>query len=124
MTLEEPRIRLYLDENVALGLAKALRERGYDVLHAQEIGKKGASDEEQLEFAIQTGRVILTHNIRDFLDLHRKYWNMGKEPYGIVVSDLLEVGELLRRTVRLLDTLSADEIRGQIRFLSEFAVRE
>ena len=123
MAGEVSRISLYLDENIALGLAKALRERGYDALHTQEVGMKGASDEEQLGFAMQAGRVILTHNIKHFRELHRKYWEAEKEPCGIVVSDELEFGELLRRTLRLLNYLSANEMRGQIRFLSDFATR-
>ena len=53
------RIRLYLDEDVDLSLAKALRQKGVDVLTTQEAGKRRLSDAEQLEFAVNAGRAIL-----------------------------------------------------------------
>ncbi len=39
-------IRLYLDEDVWEGLAAALRESGFDVMHTYEVGRGGASDPE------------------------------------------------------------------------------
>ena len=42
------KIQLFLDEDVHSGLAHALRKRGYDVLHAQELDRKGRSDLDQL----------------------------------------------------------------------------
>ncbi len=45
------RIRFYLDQNVAHAIAEGLRRRSVDTLTAQEAGKCGASDEEQIAFA-------------------------------------------------------------------------
>ena len=47
------KIRLFLDEDVHSGLAHALRKRGYDVIHAQELDRKGLFDLDQLFFAIE-----------------------------------------------------------------------
>jgi hypothetical protein len=44
------KIRLLLDEDVHAELSHALRNRGFDVLHAQEIDRTGKTDREQLEF--------------------------------------------------------------------------
>ena len=41
-------IAVYLDENIPVGLAAALRRRGCDAVAAQDIGLKGASDEDQM----------------------------------------------------------------------------
>ena len=38
------KIQLFLDEDVHSGLANALRKRGYDVINAQELDRKGRSD--------------------------------------------------------------------------------
>ena len=38
MAEDEP-IRLFIDEDVWLGLAAALRERGFDVIHAYEVAR-------------------------------------------------------------------------------------
>jgi predicted nuclease of predicted toxin-antitoxin system len=52
------KIRLLLDEDVHAELSHALRKRGFDVLHAQELNRKGKTDREQLEFATQENRCI------------------------------------------------------------------
>ena len=42
---------ILLDEDVHFGLAHALRVRGFEALHAQELERKGRADEDQLEYA-------------------------------------------------------------------------
>ena len=43
---------------------------GLDVLTTQEAGKRQQTDEAQLEYAVQAGRVFFTHNRGDFARLH------------------------------------------------------
>ncbi len=114
-------ITLYLDEHIPLKLASALRERGFDAMHAEELGMKGAQDQQHLKLALETGRTILTYNAKHFRQLHQAYWEANQEPCGIVISEELEIGELLRCVLKLLNTVTADEMRGQLRFLSDFA---
>ena len=64
---------LYLDEDVRPLLAEVLRQRGYDAVHVIEVKREGKSDVDQLEYAVENQRVILTHNIRDFVLLSREY---------------------------------------------------
>lgn len=64
--------RLYLDRHVMTRLADDLAAEGFDCLTTQEAGQDTASDEDQLAFAAQQGRAILTFNIRDFAPLHDK----------------------------------------------------
>jgi len=66
------KIRLFLDEDVHSGLAHALRQRGYDVVHAQELDLKGRTDSEQLEFASSQRRCLVNFNVRDFVVLHNQ----------------------------------------------------
>jgi predicted nuclease of predicted toxin-antitoxin system len=61
------RARLFLDEDIHFGLAATLRKRGYDVVHAQESGRKGRSDREQLEYAVDDGRCLVSFNVKDFV---------------------------------------------------------
>jgi len=49
-------IRLYLDEDVDVALAAALRQRGIEVLTTQEAGHLGLPDEDQLTFATREQR--------------------------------------------------------------------
>jgi len=64
------KIGLFLDEDLHSGLAHALRKRGYDAIHTQELDRKGLSDSNQLLFAIQQERCLFTFNVKDFVILH------------------------------------------------------
>jgi predicted nuclease of predicted toxin-antitoxin system len=111
------RIRLYLDEDVWVGLAAALRAAGYDAICASEINQKGADDEAQLTFAIAAGRAILTHNIQDFAPLARIYAEQGLSHPGIIVASQFEKGKLLQRTLALLNTLTPEQLANTLRFV-------
>ncbi len=58
--------RYYGDEDVPVLVARIARDLGVDIVHTEELGRKGASDEEQLLFAAQDGRILLTRNCKDF----------------------------------------------------------
>lgn len=123
MVMESLTIRLYLDRDVTKKLAEDLCKRGFDVLSTQQAGLDQASDREQLEFARGQQRVILTYNISDFVALHREWQQAGKEHWGIVISEQFpnkRYGELLKRTLNLLDAVTANEIKGTFRNLAEF----
>jgi predicted nuclease of predicted toxin-antitoxin system len=40
-------------QSFRVNLASALRKRGYDAIHVQELDRKGLSDREQLKYAIE-----------------------------------------------------------------------
>jgi predicted nuclease of predicted toxin-antitoxin system len=123
--LEEARlfIALYIDADITYKLAKALRERGFDAISAYEVGNANIPDEAHLEFAAANKRAILTCNAKDFAPLFDKWWEVGKEHYGIIVSEQLEFGEMLRRILKLLDSVTADEMRNNYLNLARFAER-
>ena len=115
------RIRLYLDEDtINRALIAGLRARNVDVLTAQEAGRIGASDETQLAFAASEQRTIFTFNTRDFVQLHREWLEKGHEHSGIVVSDQLQVGLVLRRFLKLLDARNSVDMRNWLEFLSNW----
>lgn len=121
---EQLYLRLYLDEMIPPHLARVLRQYGYDVVTAQEVGRLGKSDVEQLQYATIQGRAVLTFNIRDFTKLHQGWHEEGKPHGGIIVSPELEMrrfGELLRLCLRLLDQALPEEIAGRLCYLQEFA---
>lgn len=114
------RIKLYLDEDVDISLAKALQQKGIDVLTTQEAGKKRLSDAEQLEFAVNTKRILLTHNKRDFILLHKNYIFEGREHHGIILSDQRPIGETLRGLSKLIFSLTAEQMKNRREFLSNW----
>lgn len=113
-------IRLFLDEDVWPGLAVDLRERGFDVVHAYEVGRGGMSDADQLAYSIQEGRSILTHNVKDFVPLAIEYFFADLPHAGIILSPQFRKGELIRCTLSLLGSLSVEEIAGTVRHLADY----
>jgi hypothetical protein len=115
------RIRLYLDEDTQRrGLVRAIEARGYDVLTTFEAGRAAFSDEDQLTYSAAEGRAILTFNSRDFVRLHREYLGGNRSHAGIIVSDQLETGVLVRRLLRLLQSRSAEDMVNWLEFLSSW----
>jgi len=113
-------IRLYLNEDVHIALAQALRKRGFDAITTQEANLKGYSDREQLEYAINQKRAVLTFNRGDYLQLHTQYYQEGIDQAGIIVSEQLPIGELLRCLTRLLTSLTAEEMKNHLVYLSQW----
>ena len=114
-------IAIYTDEDVHAKLAAKIRERGFDAVSTFEKENDALGDEEQLEYAALQGRAILTHNQQDFAPLHEKWQCEGREHAGVILSPRIPIGELLRRTLRLLNQVTADEIHNNLRHLSDFA---
>jgi predicted nuclease of predicted toxin-antitoxin system len=66
--------RFYSNENIALPAVMELRRLGHDVLTSRDAGNANAAvpDPEVLAFAASEDRILLSHNRRHFLDLHRR----------------------------------------------------
>lgn len=111
-------ITFYTDENITLDLARMLAKENCDVLTAHDAGMLGKSDPEQLEYATQCGRAIVTHNRNDFLTLYDDWFAKDKNHFGIIVlirRDTLR--EMAERLLVLLDTVTFDEMENQLRFV-------
>jgi predicted nuclease of predicted toxin-antitoxin system len=106
----------YLDECIDRPVADALGERGFDVLTAIEAGQGEKLDEEQLQFALSLGRVLLTYDRSDFRRLHATYLSTGRHHGGIVA--IPQVPPVSRRQLRaalMLDWLGTlDEHRSRM----------
>ena len=124
MTETEPLFAsLYTDEDVTGRLTILVRQRGFSARSAQEAGLIGQPDERHLAHAATHGYVVLTFNQRDYLWLARRWAAEGREHAGILLSDQFarrQLGELLRRVLKFLDTVTADEMVNAVRYLSQF----
>jgi predicted nuclease of predicted toxin-antitoxin system len=103
-----------LDEQISARIAAGLRRRNIDVTTAADAGLAGANDVAQLEFAVSSGRVLVTHDA-DFLRLHAG----GTAHSGIAYcrQGAASIGELLRYLVLIHDLLSPEEMAGRVEFL-------
>ena len=114
-------IRLYLDEDAQrASLVRALRARQIDVLTANEANRGGLSDADQLSYASTNNRTVFTFNRGDFGQLHSEYCHLNHTHAGIIVSDQLQIGVVVRRLLRLLDGRTAEDMSNWLEFLSNW----
>jgi Domain of unknown function (DUF5615) len=93
---------------------------GFDATSSQAANMLSETDDQQLAFAVLQQRALVTLNVSDFVHLHEKYLADGKEHWGIILSTEESISVLLHRLLRLLNSVSADELKNQIRWLNEF----
>jgi hypothetical protein len=75
---------LHLDNNVSLLLAQILRDAGHSVAAARDLGLAAATDDTQLLVAAQSGRILVTHNRKDFMLLHDA-WRTWPRAFGLAL---------------------------------------
>lgn len=113
--MAEP-IRFYMDQHIHGAIAAALRLHGVDVLTAQEAGRCGFSDADQLAFATENHRVMVTHD-PDYLAIAAD----GLRHAGIAWCDASKYGFSIRPLIRMLLLLHAvtdrEEMRNRVEYL-------
>ncbi len=123
MSAEKLFASIYVDADLTPRIVAALRQRGYECRSALEDGCGAATDEHILARATELNMVLLTNNDRDFSLLAQQWAKEGRPHAGILITEQYrnqQLGEFLRRLLRFLDTVTADEMRDAIRYLSEF----
>ena len=116
---------MYFDEDsMWQALVTALRARGIDVQTALEAVMIARTDEDHLAFATAQGRILCSFNIGDFYRLHTRYMAQHQSHTGIVLAQSTlrpqqySVGEYMRRLLRLMAHLTAEEMHNRVEFLS------
>jgi hypothetical protein len=112
------RLTLYLDEHVQFALAEALRARGVDILTTQEAKNIGLQDVGQLVFAAENRRSLFSYDKRHFARIHYEWMSMKRQHAGIILSDQLTIGLLLRRLMRLYYSLNTEDMINRLEYLS------
>jgi len=119
-------ICFYLDEDtINAALVKALRNANLNVVTVADAGRLGYSDEEQLIWATEQGRVIYSFNIGDFCRLHRDFIAQGINHAGIVLASQQQysIGQQLRGLLKLAANNSSEDMVNQLMFLSTYIDR-
>ena len=110
-------IELYLDEDVDVLIAQLLRARGFVVVTTQEAGQLRNSDAAQLAYAVNQHKTLLTHNRMDFEALAQTYFEAGQPHDGIIVAVRRPPWEIVRRLLRILNAVTAEEMHNQVRYI-------
>ena len=107
-------IRFHLDENSHHGIGDGLRRHGVDVSTTPDADLLGATDEEQLRFAVAQGRAIFTQD-KDFLKLA----GQDTEHHGILYcrQQTRSVGDIIRGLILVWEVYEAAELRNKVEYL-------
>jgi predicted nuclease of predicted toxin-antitoxin system len=110
-------IHLYLDEDVNVLVANLLNARGFDTLTVRDAGKLQLSDEEQLAYAVNQQRALVTHNRGDFEALIQTYFETGQKHHGVILAVRRSPQEIVQRLLAILNQVTADEMENQVRYI-------
>lgn len=77
-------MHFYLDENLSQQVAIIARRFGVDVTSAQELDRRGLSDEEQLAFAAAEGRCLVSRDYKDFPRITGVFGEQGLPHRGVL----------------------------------------
>ncbi|PZO40704.1 MAG: hypothetical protein DCF17_11670 [Shackletoniella antarctica] len=116
------KIQLYIDEDAMdLALVEALRARDVDVVTVNEASTCGYLDEQQLLWATAHNRVLYSHNVKDFYQLHAQFLVAGKAHAGIaLLHQDHSLGDQLRGILGLIATKTAENMQNQLEFLTQY----
>lgn len=78
-------MKYLLDEDIHPRLAEIARGLGLDVVSVHEIGRRTLSDREQLDYASAEGRVFVTRNRDDFIQLTLEHFRAGAPHAGVLI---------------------------------------
>ena len=74
----DPPAALYLDHNISNELLRLLTHAGHRVYSARTLRMSAANDLEHLLAATDRGAVLITHDKKDFLLLHRTWLALAR----------------------------------------------
>ena len=103
-------LRFLLDEDMSDRVAAGLRERGIDAVSVHEIDRANQRipDEEQLAYAAEQGRVLVTYNRADYQALDAAWRDGGRQHAGILwcaerTLPRRAIGDLIRALAAMSD---------------------
>lgn len=109
---------LYMDQHVPWPVTAGLRQRGVDVLTAQEDHRSELDDAVLLSHATDLHRLLFTQD-RDFLSIAAEWLATNRRFFGIVFcpQQRLSHGELIDWLELVVSLLREEEIWDQVIYL-------
>lgn len=107
-------IRFYMDQHFPGPVSQGLRRHGVDILTAQDAGRCGLPDSDQLAFATAAQRVVVTFDT-DYLALHQT----GIQHAGVAWCQERKytVGQLIQALLLVHGVLDRDSMRSHVEYL-------
>ena len=113
-------LRLAADENFNNDVVRGVRRRNpaIDILRIQDAGLSGADDPMILEWAAQTSRVLLTHDVATMTRYAYARLQAGRPMPGVFeVGRHVSIGTAIEEIVLLAECSIEGEWEGQVRYL-------
>jgi hypothetical protein len=110
-------IELYLDEDVNVLVGDLLLARGFRCLTTAQAGNLGRQEPEQLEYAINIRRCLLTHNRIDFEALAQEYFGSDRLHFGIIIAVRRPPKEIAHRLLPILKSRTCEEMKNQLIYI-------
>ncbi len=116
-------LRLLADENLNNDIIRGLLRRNpeLDIVRVQDVaGLAGADDPVLLEWAAQSGRILLTHDVATITKYAYERIRAGQRVPGIFeISRNVSVGQAIEDILLLVEYSFEDEWENRIHYLSK-----
>jgi Domain of unknown function (DUF5615) len=112
--------RFVADENFNNDILRGLRRRhpSIDLVRVQDEGLSGADDPVILEWAAQTGRLVLTHDVSTMTRYAYERVQEGKRMPGVFeVGRHVSIGTAIEEILLVAECSLEGEWEGQVRYL-------
>jgi hypothetical protein len=113
-------LRLAADENFNNDIVRGVlrRDPAIDVVRVQDAGLSSADDPTILEWAAQSGRVLLTHDVSTMTRYAYDRVREGKPMPGVFeIARAVPIGVAIDEIVLLVECSLEGEWEGQVRYL-------
>ncbi|MBI2194851.1 MAG: DUF5615 family PIN-like protein [Planctomycetes bacterium] len=107
-------MRFYMDQHFPGPASQGLRRHGVDLLTAQEAGRCGLPDSDQLTFATAEERVLVTFDT-DFLELHQA--EVQHAGIAWCPEQKYSVGQLIQTLLLVHGVLDREGMRNHVEHL-------
>ena len=113
-------IKFVADENFNARIINGLKRRNpsVDLARVQDVGLANTPDSEILQWAADTGRIVLTHDVATMPVDATDRLNAGLPMPGLfLIPQSRRTGEAIDELLLIIECSSADEWAGQIKYI-------
>ena len=113
-------MKFYLDEDISPKIAQLLRENQIDCSSAHEVNRTQLSDLEQIEFAANEKRCLVTRNRDDFIQLTVQLFNSQLPHHGVLIVPYSYPGDQFSLIAEALEEYARRHPEGMAYYTIDF----
>lgn len=113
-------LRLVADENLTNAITRGLLHRNpnLDIVRVQDVGLSGADDQSILAWPAETGRILITHDVRTMPRYADERIEAGEPMPGVFeVRRSLSTGQAIEEILMLAECSLEGEWEGKVCYL-------